>query len=381
MINKEANNIMIIAGEVSGDLHGASLITELKRIDSTIDICGIGGDKMKAAGMQLIYHIDRMAFLGFVEVVKHIPFIKKVQRQLIDTVIQRGIKTVVLIDYPGFNLSIAKRLKELGIKIIYYISPQIWAWGAGRINKIKTLVDKMLVVFPFEEKLYKNAGIPVEYVGHPLIEQTDEKSLLGREELYKKFNLDINKEILLILSGSREHEVEKIFPEVIKAATKLAEEYNLQVVVACSSNISEKTFYRLTEIKDFTVIKDYTYDLMNFAKIGIIKSGTSTLEAALFGLPMVIVYKTTLITYLIGRNLVKLKNIGLANIVAGKTIVPELIQKHVSEETIYNECKKIISDVNLYNSIKEKLRSIKATLGSIGASKRAAESIYAIMNS
>ena len=144
---------MIIAGEVSGDLHGASLITELRKLDDTIEIYGIGGDKMKAAGMNIIHHINQMAFLGFAEIIKHLPFIRKVQKDLIDIIKNKEIKTVVLIDYPGFNLSIAKKLKAMGVKIIYYISPQVWAWGAGRIKKIKKLIDKMLVVFPFEEEL------------------------------------------------------------------------------------------------------------------------------------------------------------------------------------------------------------------------------------
>ncbi len=161
--------LMIIAGEVSGDLHGASLIKEIKRKDPAVEICGIGGERMKEAGMEIIYHINKMAFLGFAEVVKHLPFIKQVQTDLINEIRKRKIKQIVLIDYPGFNLNFAKKVKSLGIKIIYYISPQLWAWGANRIKKIKKLVDKMLVVFPFEEDLYKNEGINVEFVGHPLL--------------------------------------------------------------------------------------------------------------------------------------------------------------------------------------------------------------------
>ena len=237
MTNK---NLMIIAGEISGDLHGASLIKELKKLDPEINIFGIGGDKMQEAGMQLSYHINRMAFLGFAEVIRHIPFIKKVQKELLDLIKTENINTVVLIDYPGFNLSIAKKLKVLNVRIIYYISPQIWAWGGGRINKIKKLVNKMLVVFPFEEKLYSDHNINVEFVGHPLLERLKDYGFLSKEKLFEKYNLNKNKEILLILPGSREQEVKHIFPEVIKAAVKLAEEFNLQVVTACSSNIDKE---------------------------------------------------------------------------------------------------------------------------------------------
>lgn len=371
---------MIIAGEVSGDLHGAALITELRKLDDTIEIYGIGGDKMKAAGMKVVHHINQMAFLGFAEIIKHLPFIKRVQRDLIDIIENKNIKTIVLIDYPGFNLSIAKKLKSMGIKIIYYISPQVWAWGAGRIKKIKKLVDQMLVVFPFEEELYKKAGINVQFVGHPLIDRINGYNFLTKDELYTKFDLNKDKDILLVLPGSRNHEVEKIFPECIAAAERVAKEFNLQVVTACSPNINEDFMKRISAGYNYKIVKGFTYDLMKYAKLGIVKSGTSTLEAGLFELPMVIVYKTSFLTYLIGKNLVKLNNIGMANIIAGENVVPELIQKNVNRKLIYGECKKILTDTQLLNSIKLKLSTLKEKLGTSGASRRAAEFIYAVLN-
>ena len=377
MTNK---NLMIIAGEISGDLHGASLIKELKNLDQEINVYGIGGDKMKAAGMQLSYHINRMAFLGFVEVIRHLPFIKKVQRELLNLVKNMKIDTVVLIDYPGFNLSIAKKLKRLNVKILYYISPQIWAWGSGRIRKIKKLVNKMLVVFPFEEKLYNNNNVNVEFVGHPLLEKLKHYNFLTKDKLFEKYGLDKKKEILLILPGSREQEVKHIFPEAIKAAVKLAKEFNLQVVTACSSNIDEKIFTEITAEKEFKIIKNNTYNLLKHSGFGIVKSGTSTLEAGLFQLPMVIVYKTSSLTYWIGRSLVKVDLIGMPNIISGEKVVPELIQNQVSEEIVYKESKKILSDKNLYQAIKIKFGLIKEKLGEEGASVKAAESIYKIMN-
>ena len=224
---------MIIAGEVSGDMHGAALIHELKKLGSDLEVCGIGGNLMKNEGAFLLYHLNRMAFLGFVEVVKHIPFVKQVQSELIDMVLGRNIDTVVLIDYPGFNLNIAKKLKDLNVKIIYYISPQVWAWGKNRINKIKRLVDKMIVVFPFEKEIYQKAGVDVEYVGHPLMEIINDYKFLEKDELYKNYQLDSSKDILLVMPGSRKQEVEKIFPESIKAAEKIADEFNMQVIVMC----------------------------------------------------------------------------------------------------------------------------------------------------
>jgi lipid-A-disaccharide synthase len=374
------NNLMMIAGEISGDLHGASLIKELKKLDQGINIFGIGGDKMQDAGMQITFHINRMAFLGFVEVVKHIPFIKKVQRKLLELVKAKNINTVVLIDYPGFNLSIAKKLKRLNVKIVYYISPQIWAWGSARINKIKKLVNKMLVVFPFEESLYSNQNVDVEFVGHPLLERLKEYDFLSKEKLFEKYDLDRNKEILLILPGSREQEVKHIFPEVIKAAVKLAGEFNLQVITACSSNIDENLFYKITEVGNFKVIKGDTYNLLKNSKFGIVKSGTSTLEAGLFQLPMVIVYKTSISTYWIGKSLIRVDQIGMANIICGEKVVPELIQNQVREKTIYEECKKILADKKLYETIKNKFGLIKEKLGTVGASAKAALLIHKIMN-
>ncbi len=377
---KSKNKLMIISGEVSGDLIGASLIKELKELDENIAICGIGGDKMQAEGMELIYHINKMAFLGFTEVIKHLPFIKKVQTDLLAIVKKREIKNVVLIDYPGFNLNTAKKFKKNGMKIIYYISPQLWAWGSGRMKKIKRLVNKMLVVFPFEEKLYKSNNVDVEFVGHPLVERINEYQFLRKEDLYSKFNIDGSKELLLLMPGSRKHEVEKLFPQIINAAGKLADEFNLQIVIACSSIIDENLYYQLRGQPEFKVITGYTYDLMKYAKFGIVKSGTSTLEAGYFALPMIIVYKISGLTYLIVKKLIKVSKIGMVNILLEDNVVPELIQNDVSERKIYITGKKILSDKEYYNSVKEKLNKVKHKLGNEGASARAAKHIYELMN-
>lgn len=379
-----SKNVLVIAGEVSGDLHGASLIRELKKLDSSLKIFGVGGDKMKAEGMELIYHIDKMAFLGFVEVIKHLPFIKKVQRDLIEEVKKKNVKQVVLIDYPGFNLSIARKLKTLELtpelELIYYITPQVWAWGKGRVNKIRELFKKVLVVFPFEEKFFKEKNVNAEFVGHPLIQEIIGYDFKSRNLLDNKFKLDPAKEILLILPGSRKQEVKSIFPEAIKAADKIADELNMQIVVACASNFDERIFYGLTDVKRFKVIKDHTYDLMKNAKFGIVKSGTSTLEAGLLELPMVIVYKTSTLTYAIGKSLVKINNIGMANIVLDEQVVPELIQSYANADRIYDEAKNILSDDELLIDMKKRLSRIKKVLGDKDAPKNAAKIIYSLMN-
>jgi len=288
----------------------------------------------------------------------------------------------VLIDYPGFNLSIAKKLKQLKpeLKLIYYITPQVWAWGKGRVNKIRELFEKVLVVFPFEEKFFKSKNVNAEFVGHPLIQEINGYDFISRDVLDKKFNLHPAKGILLILPGSRKQEVKSIFPEAIKASVKLADELNMQIVVACSSNLDEKVFYELTDQKNFKVIKDHTYDLLKHAKFGIVKSGTSTLEAGLMELPIVIVYKTSWLTYSIGKSLVKIKNIGMVNIVLEEQVVPELIQNDANAENIYNTAKSILSDEVLLNQIKVKLSRIKKVLGDKNAPENAAKIIYSLIN-
>lgn len=371
---------MIIAGEASGDTHCAAVIKELKSIDPAMDIFGIGGDKMIRQGMNPEYHIRDMAFLGFVEVFKHLPFIKEVQKRLLEIIKQQNIKTIVLIDYPGFNLNFAKKVKGLGIKIVYYISPQIWAWRKGRIRKIKKLVDKMIVVFPFEQEMYSRVGVDAEYVGHPLVEQLNDYLFLTREELFEKYGLDKTREILLILPGSRKQEIEKIFPKTLGAAKRLEKEFNLQTVVAGTANIEESFLEKYREIVDFKLITGKTYDLLANAKFGIIKSGTSTLEAGLFKLPFLVVYSTSALTFLIGKRLVKINSIALANIVAEEKIVDELIQNELTEENLYNKVSEFLGDENKLTELRQKLGELKSKLGSPGSSKKAANIIYKQMN-
>jgi len=379
-LSTSKNKLMIITGEVSGDLIGASLIRELKSLKPDLNVTGIGGDKMKSVGMDLIYHTDQMAFLGFVEVVKHLPFIRKVQKKLIEVIKKEEIGCVVLIDYPGFNLSIAKKLKPLGIKIIYYVSPQLWAWAKGRVKKVRKLVDKMLVVFPFEVDFYKKENVNVEHVGHPLVERINQYKFLSKDEFFLKFNLDRQKEILLVMPGSRKQEVKEIFPEVITAANRLAADFNMQVVVARSKNIDEKYFQQDSGLEKFITIEEHNYELMKYSHFGIIKSGTSTLEAGFFALPMIVVYKTSPLTYIIGKQLIKLDRIGMVNILLDEMVVPELIQNESNSVNIFNIASKILSDNQAYENVKLKLGKVKEKLGSDGASLKAAKSILEILN-
>lgn len=335
---------------------------------------------MEAEGMEILYHIKDMAFLGFVEVIKHLPFIRKVKRDVLEKVKTEGIKEAVLIDYPGFNLSLAKELREMGVRIVYYISPQIWAWGQGRIKKIKKLVDQMLVVFPFEETLYKAHDVPVRYVGHPLTERIAKYDYLSKEELYDKLGLSTDQEILLIMPGSRIHEIERIMEECSVAAKKIADKYGLIPVIACSDNIDQDVIKQHWGNAGFKMIKGNTYDLLKYSRVGIIKSGTSTLEAALLGLPHVVVYKTNKITYLLGRMLIKINNIAIANIIAGEDVVKELIQDDMNSEEIVKSVEEILTDNKKTESIEMQFEAIRGKLSLGGASKTAAEEILAGIN-
>lgn len=375
-----ADSILIIAGEASGDLHGSSLIRELKKLLPETEFFGVGGVNMQSAGLKMLYHSDNLNFMGFVEILRHLPFIKKVQRHLIDEVIKRKTKYAILIDYPGFNLSIAKKLKRLGVKIFYYISPQVWAWGQNRVKKIKELIFKMYVLFPFEEEFYKKNGVDAEFVGHPLISKIKNYEFLEKTILFEKVGLNKSKEILLILPGSRKHEVSFIFPEIFSAAEKLALKFNLQIVVACSNSIDEKFIQQTVVSENYKIVSDYTYDLMKHSKFGIIKSGTSTLESGLIGLPMIIVYKANYISYLIGMLLIKVKNIGIVNILLGKTVVPELLQSQVNDTNIFRIASELLANPNKIDSMKQELSKLSQILGEKNSSEITAKKIFNCIN-
>lgn len=370
---------MIIAGEPSGDLHASALMQRMKSEAPEIEFVGIGGDRMISAGLKALYHIEKMSFMGFAEVIKHIPFIRKVKKELLQVAESEQIKDIILIDYPGFNLNIARSFKKAGCTIFYYISPQVWAWGKGRIKKIQKLISKMLVVFPFEKDMYSNAGVDAEYVGHPLVERLKQYQFLSKEELCKKFGLDKEQDILAVFPGSRKQEVTLLSESVFQGAKKLAEKNGMQIVVSCAEGINPNFFDQYKNIVDFTVIKNHSYDIMKHSKYGIIKSGTSTLEAALTGLPMTIVYKTSSLTYFIGKKLVNVQSIGMANIIAGEQLFPELIQDNVTADTIYEVSQAILADREKYDFLKERLKQIHTILGAEEASSRAAHIILTKM--
>ncbi len=366
--------VMIIAGEASGDLHGGGVVRELKRRQPECEIFGVGGDKMQAAGMDLTYHVRELSVMGFWEVIQHLPLLRSVQQTLRFLVKIRKPDVLMLIDYPGFNLRFAQSAKELGMKIVYYISPQVWAWNPGRVKKMKGIVDKMLVVFPFEMELYRKRGIDAEFVGHPLLEVLHEPQ--GHGEFCTRYGFDPSKPILGLFPGSRRQEIERIFPAMLGAARMLHQQRDVQIAVGVAS-VLDMEFVKSFVRDDFPVrlIQNATYDVMGNCTVALVTSGTATLETACFKTPMIVVYKTSLPTYLIGRLLVRIPNIGLVNIVAGERIVPELVQWSVTPQRLAAEAAALLKDAPQRERIAEKLAGVKARLGTAGASARVADTL------
>lgn len=366
--------ILIVAGEVSGDLHGGNLVKAMKALSSDLYFFGIGGENMKAQGVDLVYHINSLSFMGFIEVLKHIPFLREVKKKILQRVDETNPDAIILIDYPGFNLSIAKELHKRGKKIFYYISPQLWAWGKGRIELIKKMIHKMIVVFPFEEEMYRKNGVDAVFVGHPLLDMIENYQFENKEQFFESNGFDLNKQLLTVFPGSRKQEIKKILPEVYEAVKKLQSEFDLNVAISGVKSIDNNIYKEILGI-DVPVIFEKNYELMKYADVGIIKSGTSTLEAALFELPFVVVYKTSHLSYLIGKKLIQIDKISLANIVGGEKIVEELIQDECNSERIYSEIKNLIVNEKHTLEMKNKMKRIRKLLGEAGASSKAAELI------
>jgi lipid-A-disaccharide synthase len=365
--------VMIIAGEASGDLHGAGVVRELKLLSPAVDVYGVGGDKMKREGMDLIYHIHELGFMGFMEVLKHLPFIKTMEYTLEQIVKFKKPDVLVLIDYPGFNLRFARIAKRYSIKIVYYISPQVWAWHRSRVKKIRSLIDTMLVIFPFEADFYRAEGIDAEFVGHPLLEVLETK--LDRKNFCKRFSLDEQKPIVALFPGSRKQEIDYIFPEMLSAARMISLQNKAEIVIGIAPTLEEKYFKTLYNLMGIHFIKGLTYEVMANADFAFVTSGTATLETACFGTPMFVVYKTSWLTYLIGRVLVHLKNIGLVNIVAGKMIAPEFIQHKATAKKMAISAMRLLNDERKLADMKAELSKVKIMLGTIGASRRVAERV------
>ena len=369
---------LIIAGEPSGDRHGADLVAALKELNPDASFYGIGGEEMAREGVELLYHLEQMAFLGFAEIIKHLPFIFKVLGNLKHWMAANKPAAVILIDYPGFNLRLARIASRIDVPVVYYICPQLWAWGRNRVEKMRRFVDLLLVIFKFEEDFYREYNIPSKFVGHPLIDEI--KISVSSADFRKKHNLHPQNPIIALLPGSRLNEVKKLLPIMVEATVEFEQSGAVEIVVGKSSSVPLAVYEHIINGRSsLHIVERDTHHLMKHAHVAIVASGTATLETGYLGTPMIVVYTVSPITYRIGKMLVKIKNIALANIVSGKQVVPELIQKDVTVGNIIRELDKYFRDASYYEEVQTSLKMIPEKLGPPGAAKRAAREIVTFL--
>ena len=364
-------NYYIISGEASGDLHGSNLIKKISALDNEANIHCWGGDLMQASGGKIIKHYRDLAFRGFSEVIRNLPTIFKNIAFCKKDILAFQPDVLILIDYPGFNLRIAKWAKKQGLKVVYYISPQIWAWKENRIHSIKNNVDKMLVILPFEKEFYKKWDYEVSYVGHPLIEVIED--FVNNNQSVKLFPQE-NKKLIALLPGSRKQEILKKLPIMLEVASKFPA---YQFIVAKAPGISED-FYNnmLAPYKNVSSVVDKTYPLLSESVAALVTSGTATLETALFKVPQIICYKGNSLSYQIAKRLIKIKFIGLANLIMDKAVVKELIQDDLTVENISAELNLLLHNQQKRNQVLEDYNQLTSILSKGGkASSNAAKII------
>jgi lipid-A-disaccharide synthase len=369
--------ILIVTGEASGDLHGANLASALRRLRPDAEILGVGGSKMRAAGVKLVQGIDRLDAMGLVGLAQ-LRAAVRTYRTLARFLREQPFDAVVFIDNPGLNLRLARVARKAGHRIVYYIAPQIWAWHGSRIKLIAKVVDHVLVILPFEVELYRRAGIRCDFVGHPLLDAVAPS--YDRAELRKRFGVEGASRVIGLLPGSREWEVRSLLPVMLEAAARLSrEDPRIQFLVAQASSISADLIGELSAGAKVNVkiVHDQASEVMAASDLLLVASGTATLQAAVIGTPMVLVYRTSWLTYRIARAVIQVPWIGLVNIVAGRSIAPELIQQDATPERLADEALRFLRDERIDRDTRAALRAVRDQLGEPGASRRAAAFILA----
>lgn len=363
-------SILIVAGEASADLHGAKLVARFRDAAPGLQLFGVGGDMMVEAGLQASFHSDHFSVIGFAEVVRHIPRLRRAMDELVHEAAVRGARLAVLMDYPGFNLMLARRLKGAGVRVLYYIGPQVWAWGEGRVRKIAERVDRMAVILPFEAGFYAARGVDAEFVGHPLLEEPWVSRVEG-----PKTDLG-HPAVLGLLPGSRRQEVARNLPGMLAAGRLLRNEMpGLSVRVGVGRGIDPGWVRELARHgpDDVELVAPArVHDLMIGSTAMLVTSGTATLEAACAGTPMVITYRTSPLSYAVARSLVRIPRIGLVNVIAGEDVVPEAIQRDATPERLAELARPYLTDEDLAVETSRKLLEVRDMLGKPGASERVA---------
>ncbi|GAB4322617.1 MAG: lipid-A-disaccharide synthase [Candidatus Zixiibacteriota bacterium] len=364
-------SICIVAGDPSGDLHGAWLVRELKVRHPDWTIWGLGGDRMAAAGMDLWQHARDWAVMGFAEVIKTLPQFHKRLSALDDEIRKRQPNGVILIDYPGFNLKLAPRVKSRGIPVMYYIVPQIWAWGKGRIKIFKKHIDRTVVVFPFEKEFFEARGVPVEWVGHPFVDNV--KPTMPREEFRRRLGIPQGHTLVALMPGVRGHDYDSHLPVFSEALKLIAESVpHVHGAIGVDRAVAESTT-RVSERPVPFSITPAVYDLLAAADVVLTKTGTTTIECAILGTPMVTAYRTSRLTFMIAKRLVDIPHIAMPNLILKRTVVPEHVQDAVTPTALANDAVKLVTDTVARAQQQDGLAEVRTALGSPGAVARAAD--------
>jgi len=365
---------MLVAGEASGDRHAANLFLELKKRLPDVRGIGMGGRKMAEAGIDIRYDSSDIGVIGLIEVLKHYGDIKQALTSMQTIVCKEKPDLLICVDYKEFNYKLAKKASTCGVKVLFYVSPQVWAWRPGRVKKYDKIIDTMAVIFPFEVPYYEREGIPVRFVGHPLAEKVHPTET--RQTVMKRLRLDADRPVTGLLPGSRANEIKRLMPVMLATAERLAKRFpGIQFVLLQADSVSDEALdtHLQSSRQPVKVVQGETYDVLQCCDAVITTSGTATLEIALLGVPMAIIYRLAPLSYLIGRILIRVPYIGLPNIVAGRRIVQEFIQHEARPERIAPEIERILTDRDYADSMRQALHTVKEKLGSGGGSRRMAE--------
>lgn len=365
---------MIVAGEASGDMHGARLVAAMRELAPDLAVCGIGGPALAAQGVEILYDSARLAVVGIVEVISHFRFIREAMQTIEKRLREQPPRVLILIDYPDFNLMLAKKAKRLGIPVFYYISPQVWAWRSGRVKTIKKLVDLLAVILPFEKEFYKKHGLEVDFVGHPLLDSV--QTTRTRSDFLQDLGLDPESNLIGILPGSRRREIAVMLPLFLEAAKLLREQLTKPVfVLPLAPTLSEDDLlaHGLAEAGvEVLVLYENRYEVMAACNAVMAASGTVSLELAILNVPMVVSYRVSPLTYFLGRRLIKVKYASLVNLVADREVVPELLQDEASPEKIAKATMRLVVNQTERARLLAGLAEVRQRLGGTGASTRAA---------
>jgi len=365
---------MISCGEPSGDLYAGALATELRRLDPTSTISGLGGHHLREAGASLTADFAGLSVTGLLEVFRILPRTYATYRSLVRQATIDRPDVFVAIDFPDFNFRLARAVRRLGVPVVYYISPQLWAWRKGRMKTMRQIADRVLVIFPFEEAIYRDAGMPVQWVGHPLLDISQPPA--SRDVFLSSLGLDPRRQVVALLPGSRHNELRAILPDLVRAAGQIRSRIpEVQFVIARAPHLDDGSFAPLNQLADAVVVEGHSDDVLASADVALVASGTVTVQAALHECPIVVVYRLSPLTYHLGKPFVHVDTYAMANLVAGRRVVPELIQEDFTPERVAAEALRVLTDPAHAASVRRDLHEVRGRLGTPGASARAAQAV------